>query len=196
MDTALLIAIFGAIVTALGWLVNAFVERRRQRLLSQLDYAKQQLEELYGPLAFLVLEGQQSVTDFAAIIGGKDIRVQGSDLSENELALWNFWVENDFFPRHEKIKTLISSKTHLIEGEKVPKSFLTFVEHYNSWLMHHKRWQQQGVKYPGYSKIAWPLEFNEEVLSTFEMLKKRHSILIGKISEGITLLHSFKKNQA
>jgi hypothetical protein len=196
MDTALLIALFGAIVTALGWLVNAFVERRRQRLLSQLDYTKQQLEELYGPLAFLVLEGQQSARDFDAMFGGKDIRVQGSDLSENELALWNFWIENDFFPRHDKIKTLISSKTHLIEGEKVPESFLAFVQHHNSWLMDHKRWQQQGVKYPGYSKIAWPWKFNEEVLSTFEMLKKRHSILIGKISEGIPLLHSFKKNQA
>ena len=196
MDTALLIAIFGAIVTALGWLVNAFVERRRQRLLSQLDYTKQQLEELYGPLAFLLLEGQQSATHFAAIFGGIDIRAQRSDLSEHELALWNFWVENDFFPRHEQIKTLISSKTHLIEGEKVPKSFLAFVEHHNSWLMDHKRWQQQEVNYPGYSKIAWPGEFDEEVLSTFGMLKKRHAILIGKISAGITPLHFFKKNQA
>jgi hypothetical protein len=48
----------------------------------------------------------------------------------------------------------------------------------------------------GYSKIAWPGEFDEEVLSTFGMLKKRHSILIGKISAGITPLHFFKKNQA
>ncbi len=31
-------------------------------------------------------------------------------------------------------------------------------------------------------KVGWPSEFDKEVLSTFEILKKRHSILIGKVS--------------
>jgi hypothetical protein len=200
MNTALTVAILAASVTALGWLVTHILstsaERRRQNLLAQLEFTKQQLEELYGPLAFLVLEGQQSFRDLIATLGRNFIFVEGYDLPENELSLWLFWVENDFFPRNEKIKALISSKTHLIEGEKVPESFLTVVERHNSWMMMHKRWQQQGVKYPWYAKVRWPTEFNKEILATFEILKKRHSILTGKVSEGNYLLHLFQRNRA
>lgn len=56
------IALLGAMVTALCWLVNhnlsTFTENRRQRLLLQMEFTKQQLEELYGPLVFLMIEGQ------------------------------------------------------------------------------------------------------------------------------------------
>ena len=146
MDTALIVGILTASVTALGWLVTNILstsaERRRQSLLAQLEFTKRQLEELYGPLAFLVLEGQQSFRDLIATLGRNFIFVEGYDLPENELSLWLFWVENDFFPRNEKIKALISSKTHLIEGEKVPESFLAVIERHNSWMMMHKRWQQ------------------------------------------------------
>lgn len=197
MDTTLTVAILGAVVTALGWLVTHILstssDRRRQSLLAQLDFTKRQLEELYGPLAFLVIEGQQSFRDLIATLGRNVIFPEGYDLPENELALWLFWVENDFFPRNEKVKALISSKTHLIEGEKVPESFLAVVERHNSWMMMHKRWQQQGVKYAWYAKERWPREFNQEVLATFEILKKRHSILIGKVSEGNSLLPLFHR---
>lgn len=200
MDTALTIAILSASVTALGWLVTSILstsaDRRRQSLLAQVEFTKQQLEELYGPLAFLILEGKQSFRDMFAILGRNFLLIEGNVLPENELPVWLFWVENDFFPRNEKIKVLISSKTHLIEGEKVPESFMAFVEHYNSWMMMHKRWQQQGVKYPWYAKVGWPSEFDKEVLSTFEILKKRHSNLIGKVSEANSLLHFFQRKRA
>src|SRR6266567_7765045 len=70
------IAILGAVVTAFGWLVthilSASAENRRQRLISQMEYTKQQLEELYGPLAFLILEGRQTFRDLLAALGWKE----------------------------------------------------------------------------------------------------------------------------
>lgn len=64
MNTALTVAILGAVVTAIGWLITHILstsaERRHQRLIAQVEFTKQQLEELYGPLAFLILEGEQS----------------------------------------------------------------------------------------------------------------------------------------
>jgi len=61
MDITWAVAILGAVVTALGWLVTHILstsaENRRQRLISQAEFTKQQLEELYGPLAFQLLEG-------------------------------------------------------------------------------------------------------------------------------------------
>ena len=88
-----------------------------------------------------------------------------------------------------------TSKTHLIEGESIPKSFLTFLSHSHSWKLQHERWQKQGIAYSWYSKVRYPPEFNKEVLSTFEYLKKHHSILIGKISKSENRFHFFRRNR-
>jgi hypothetical protein len=197
MNTALIVAILGAVITALGWLITNILststERRHQRLIAQVEFTKQQLEELYGPLAFLVLEGEQSERDLRELIGN-DI-FKNEEIEEDALKTWLFWVENDFFPRHQKIVDLLSSKTHLIEGESISKSFLAFLSHSHSWKIIHERWQKLGIEYAWYSKVRYPLEFNKEILSTFEYLKKHHSILIGKISKGENLFHRFRKNR-
>src|SRR5437588_3961554 len=100
MDTALTVAILGAVVTAIGWLVTYILststERQRQRLLAQVEFTKQQLEELYGPLAFLILEDKQSWLDLQEILG-RDYVFLDDDIDEDELETWLFWVENDFF---------------------------------------------------------------------------------------------------
>lgn len=198
MDTTLTIATLGAVVTAIGWLVTHILstsaERRRQRLSAQVEFTKQQLEELYGPLAFLVLEGEQSSRDLAEALGKNYTFPRNGQIEGEELKTWLFWVENDFFPRHQKIVDLLASKTHLIEGERMPESFLAFLNHRHSWKLNHERWQKQGVAYSWHSKVSYPREFAKEVLSTFEYLQKRHFILIGKISKGENLLHSFHRN--
>jgi hypothetical protein len=187
MDVTLTVAILGAVVTALGWLITHILsisaERRRQRLIAQLEYTKQQLEELYGPIAFLILEGQQTFRDLFAAQGWEVPLPLDKELSKQESQIWFFWVEHDFFPRNKKIQELLSSKTHLIEGERVPESFLTFLDHYNSWYINHLRWQEQGIEYGWHSKIGWPNSFDDDILSTFRKLKKRHAILIGMIVE-------------
>ncbi|HYU74406.1 MAG TPA: hypothetical protein VEL31_17185 [Ktedonobacteraceae bacterium] len=198
MDTALTVAILGAVVTAIGWLVTHILststERRRQRLIAQVDFTKQQLEELYGPLAFLTLEGEQASRDLMEALGRNYVFLDDY-IEEDALKIWLFWVENDFFPRHQKIVDLLSSKTHLIEGERMPKSYLEFLNHHHSWKINHERWQKQGIPYSWHSKIDYPREFDKEVVSTFEHLKKRHSILIGKISKEKNLPHSFRRNR-
>lgn len=191
MDTALMIAILGAVVTAVGWLVTHILststERHHQRLIAQIEYTRQQLEELYGPLAFLILEGEQSFRDLIEILGTNYVFSVDDFIEEDTLKTWLFWVENDFFPRHQKIVDLLSSKTHLIEGASVPKSFLAFLNHQHSWKISHERWQKQQVTYSWHSKVDYPREFDREVLSTFESLKKRHSMLIGKILKSESL---------
>ncbi|HLZ55758.1 MAG TPA: hypothetical protein VKR06_02325 [Ktedonosporobacter sp.] len=198
MDTALIIATLGAVVTAIGWLVTHILstsaERRRQRLSAQVEFTKQQLEELYGPLAFLVLQGEQSSRDLAGALGKNLVFPENGQIEGEELKTWLFWVENDFFPRHQKIVALLASKAHLIEGERMPESFLTFLNHQHSWKLNHERWQKQGIAYSWHSKVSYPREFAKEVLSTFEQLKKRHSLLIGKIVKDDYLLPSFHRN--
>jgi len=184
MDTAITIAIIGACVSITGWLVNHIFStsaaKRQERLNFQLEFTKQQLEELYGPLVFLVLEGHRTFKDLLEAFGRNYIFKKDETLSEDELKTWLFWTENDFFPRNEKIKQLISSKTYLIEGEKVPESWLMFLDHYNSWKINHDRWSKEGIEYSWHSRVNWPDDFEKDVISTFEMLKKRHSELVGR----------------
>ncbi|WP_126597511.1 hypothetical protein [Dictyobacter aurantiacus] len=109
--------------------------------------------------------------------------MESGSSSDSELKTWLFWADADFFPRNEKIKKLLSKKTHLIEGGNVPESYLTFLDHHNSWKISHERWLQQGIAYGWHSKIGWPDQFENDVLCTFNELKKRHAILIGMITE-------------
>lgn len=192
MDITWAVAILGAAVTAFGWLVTHILstsaENRRQRLISQAEFTKQQLEELYGPLAFLLLEGQQTFQALAETLGRDHLKDEDVDsFSEPELKAWLFWVDADFFPRNEKIKKLLSEKTHLIESSDVPESYLTFLDHHNSWKISHERWLQQNIAYGWHSKINWPDQFEKDVLCTFNELKKRFAILIGMISETSSL---------
>jgi hypothetical protein len=184
MDVTLLIAVIGAFVTALGWLVTYLLtdafEKHRRRLMYQTKFIRQQLNELYGPLAFLLLEGRQTFQALVDTLGRKHLIDSDVDsFSEQELKAWLFWVDADFFPRNEKIKQLLAKRTHLIEGAEVPPSYLIFLDHYNSWKISHERWIKEGIAYGWHSKINWPDQFEKDVLATFQELKQRHARLMG-----------------
>lgn len=178
MNTALLVGIIASFVTLLGWLVNHILTARRdqrnQHLAASLKFVERQLEELYGPLAFLIMEGRRTLKDLLETLGRDYVFDETDSLTDDELKLWLFWVEHEFFPRNDKIQQLLMFKTHLIEGSKVPASFLKFLEHHNSWKVLHLRWQKEGIAYSWHSKISWPDSFEKDVLRTFSMLKMQH----------------------
>src|SRR5215831_1851597 len=107
VDTTLTIAILGAAVSVIGGVANYIIstgaDKRRHSLKSQLEFRKQQLEELYGPLAFLVLEGEQSFRDLLEVLGRSYVFDENDQISEEDLKTWLFWVEDDFLPRNERI---------------------------------------------------------------------------------------------
>ena len=186
MDKTLVLAIITGSITLSGWLVTHILtirrDRQNQRLSGSLKYVERQLEELYGPLAFFVLEGQQTFKDLLEA-AGKGIFNDDGTISEEDLKLWLFWVENDLFPRNEKIQQLLMTKAHLIHGDRMPENFLRFLDHHNSWKMNHLRWQKEGVKYSWRSKIIWPIHFEQEVLSTFSSLKLKHSKFLMEVTK-------------
>jgi hypothetical protein len=71
METPIVAAAVGATIAAavaiVGWVVNHVLtgarDRYNQRLSASLRHTERQLEELYGPLAFLVLEGRRNYSD-------------------------------------------------------------------------------------------------------------------------------------
>jgi hypothetical protein len=177
---------------AIGWIVNHILseyrDRRNQQLAASLKYTERQLEELYGPLAFLVWEGRRTFQDLketlAELRGKKpeDMKYIFPLSHENELNLWLFWVENDFFPRNEKIQQLLMTKTHLIEGARMPNSYLEFLDHHNSWKMDHLRWKKDKIEYSLTSKINWSEQFEKDIIVIFERLKTQHTKFLKAIA--------------
>ena len=185
MQGPVIAALIAASVTAIGWLVTHILTRRseeqRRRTEVQLKFVERQIEELYGPLAFLLHEGRRTFEDLLDALGRQYVFEGDDPLPEHELKTWLYWVETEFLPRNERIKSLLMSKTHLVDGPVFPESYIAFLDHANSWAINHRRWKEQRVKYSWHSKINWPTEFEREALDAFKRLNAKHSKLLGDL---------------
>ncbi|MFI1032221.1 hypothetical protein [Streptomyces sp. NPDC020951] len=186
MDNTITVAIIAASVSVIGWLVNHILseqsERNKAKRQALLSHIEKQLEELYGPLFFLMHEGDSSFKDFLETVGRNYVFVNG-EIREEDLHAWLFWVDNDLMPRNHAIQKLLSSKAHLIDASRMPESFLAFLDHYNSWRVSHLRWKEEGVPYRWHSRTNWPREFHRDVVKTYERLKRRQEELIGILAD-------------
>ncbi|GIF72054.1 hypothetical protein [Asanoa siamensis] len=184
-SATLIVGIIAASITAVGWLVNyvvtAAIDRRKQHAAARLAHVERQLEKLYGPLMFLVEEGESSFRDLLGTLGRRYVFSGSRELPEAELELWLFWVDHDLMPRNVAIQSLLSTQTHLIVGHKLPPSYLDFVDHYNSWRITHLRWKEEGVRYGWTAKVNWPDSFTADVRATFAQLKQEQAALLGTV---------------
>jgi hypothetical protein len=185
MSPGITVAIITATVSMVGWvlnhILNSLFEKRKARLVAQLAHIERQLSELYGPLAFLIHEGKATFSDLLQNLGRSYIFHNEDPLPEDELATWLFWVEFDFMPRNSRIQSILASNTHLIAGERLPISYLKFLDHYNSWRVTHERWKRDAVEYSWHSKENWPKDFENDIISTFRQLMQTHAKLIGAV---------------
>jgi len=180
------VALIAAGGAALGWFINHWLtarrDERRRRLEALLRFVERQIEELYGPLAASLYEGRRTFLDLLDSLGRDYVFPPNGKLPEDELRTWLFWVESEFLPRNEYIKTLLRTKAHLIYGGEFPKSYVKFFDHCSSWAISHRRWKEQHVKYDWHSKINWPDDFEKQAIETFQTLKRHHADLIGALT--------------
>ncbi|MET7696332.1 hypothetical protein [Streptomyces sp. NPDC005485] len=185
MDSTFLAALIAATVTVGGWMANhalsARADLRRRQAEARLTHVENQLEQLYGPLLFLVEEGRSAFRDFCDTLGRHYVFAAGRPLSPEDQELWLFWVDHAFMPRNEAIQNLLSAKTHLIVGDRMPDSYLAFIDHYNSWRVSHLRWKEEGVPYSWRSKANWPNSFETEVIESYGRLKDLQIQLAGLV---------------
>ena len=182
MNPTVTASLVAATVAVVGWfiahLLGQITARRNLKQAAAIKHIERQLEELYGPLAFLMIEGRQTFNELLDSLGRQYVFYADRPLPDDELKTWLFWVENDFFPRNERVKCLLSAKAHLMEGDAIPESYQAFLDHHNSWYINHLRWQKEGIEYSWCSKINWPEQFGVDVLKTFDELRRRHMELI------------------
>ena len=77
MNASFIVAIITTWGALLGWIINHYLtakrDRSNQKLAVHLKYIERQLEELYGPLAFLIIEKNQSSVDFVQALGREPV---------------------------------------------------------------------------------------------------------------------------
>jgi hypothetical protein len=205
VDVALLVAIIGAIITGLGWLVQSALDRRRQhqqvqadrdlnalrlaaedrlrRDSARLSQVTAQLQELYGPLVCLMYEGREGWDDLLRALGHPYLNIGGRGPDDPEVETWLFWAEHLFLPANERIMELLTTKMHLVEGPEIPDSYVSFIQHHQSWAIRHARWSEAGVPYDWHSPVVWPIDFEVEIHRTFATLKSRQEGLIASVTE-------------
>ena len=188
MDTTLLVAIMAALVTAIGWIVTYRLAVRQaqevQQIAAALRFTERQLEELYGPLYFFLVEGEQSYKNIEGLIDVARLRPPGDEQTLTiDQKIWLFWMENDALPRNEKIAELLRTRSHLIEGEQMPESFHRFLEHHSSWRLFFLMWQERHVDIALFSNTLWPREFDLEVHHMYSVLKRRHASFLREMRQ-------------
>ena len=64
----------------------------------------------------------------------------------------------------------------------MPKSYLDFLDHCNSWELNHVRWGKESIDYSWHSRVNWPKAFEDDVIKTFQKLQRRHGRLVSGLS--------------
>jgi len=175
-----------AVVSGIGWMIarvlGSRADRTRQQIIWQLEFIQRQLEELYGPLEFLLVEGEGTFRVLLSQLGRSYVFDAQDQISGNDLKTWLFWAESDLMPRNRQIRELLATKAHLIDGKELPPSYTEFLLHHSSWEIAHKRWKDQSVTYNWHSHTNWPREFAKDVRHSFFRLKEEHANLLGRLT--------------
>jgi hypothetical protein len=126
---------------------------------SELAFRQQQLAELYGPV-YGILTSQEDIYDLW----------MGGDMDEKNLE-----VKKLLSHQNAKIRELLMTKTHLIEGYAMPDSFVRFITSTVIFDLYAANTNEGEVPFylKSDTRSAYPREFNEHVISVTEALKAR-----------------------
>jgi hypothetical protein len=133
---------------------------------SELAYREQQLSELYGP-AYGYVKSQREIYDV-----WMDRKMQEVNLDVKKL----------FSTQNQILRDLIISKSHLIDGAQMPKSFVRFFTSTLVFDLYAARSDAGSV--PDHLKgvAAYPDAFRDHIIETTERLKARIEMLHAKFA--------------
>jgi hypothetical protein len=161
--------VLAAIISAIG---KGWFDRRIERLKyelsldakthelmlrSQIEFKERQLAEFYGPI-YAYLKRGRPIYDLWE--KGRLREIEGDT---REL----FTIAND------EIVRIILTKSHLVQGDEIPKSFTHFLTHVAIWHAYLKT-PHKGVPFEKeeFPEAYYPDGFEREIFTTTESLKR------------------------
>jgi hypothetical protein len=133
------------VVVALGYLSTYRTNRRLNERQDQLSRVNSQLSELYGPLLLLVSADTATWDAFSQkYMRDREFFFEGKR-SADELVLWRTWVTAVWMPTNRRFYDTLVSHGDLIVDDVVPKVFLDFCAHVQSFEAVLARWADGDV---------------------------------------------------
>jgi len=132
------------------------IKKHELALDAQIEFKEKQLSEFYGPIYALLKRGR---TIYKYYQDGKL-----SDIGE--------YLRKMAVDANNAIVNIILTKSHLIEGNTIPLSYIHFLTHVEIWHAYLET-EFEGVPYPQseFPEAYYPIEFEKDIYSTTETLK-------------------------
>jgi|ERR1039458_3044108 hypothetical protein len=126
---------------------------------SELEFRKQQLSELYGPI---YAYGKLNSRLYSIWMSGKL-----QDINVEIIAL--------FRRQNERIMEILSTKMHLLDGDALPQGFTHFMTSVTLWNIYTARHDQPWVpkEVADLPDAKYPEEFEQYIFDTTQRLKRR-----------------------
>jgi hypothetical protein len=132
-------------------------KKRELTLRSQIEFKERQLSEFYGPIYSRLKRGRALVRFW-----------RDGKLKEIERQFWELARKTN-----NEIEDIILTKSHLIDGDEIPKSFIQFLTHVPIW---HAFMETAHGAVPfapeEFPEAYYTEEFERDIYSTTESLKK------------------------
>lgn len=178
MPTEITVALIGAVIAAIGWLVLHALSRiqddRRRSLEKHLAYIERQIEELYGPLFNLVHQVFLANSVQEAILAARSPDGNARLTQENAQRVQSHFHDQYFHRLHSAINDVLRSKLHLVHGSRVPPSFSEYMRHALQEREQFRLWREQNVDTSFVEGVPWPDNFYDDIESGFELAMRRH----------------------
>ena len=151
-------------------IIEASVEKvlHKEQMLTEadLEFRQRQLEEFYGPI-------------YASLKLSSKIYPMWMDGNITEI---NRDIIDLFRQQNDEIVTILKTKAHLIEGDRIPPEFTEFMTSVTIWGMYCQREEKPFVPddVAKLKSVQWPAEFETHIYEKTEHLKSQLDALLKK----------------
>jgi len=191
----ILIAI-GLFLIVFGWIVPYRQSLKKEQHRREHDYKMEkikwrkelidsQIENLYGPLRALIMEGDIMRMLLQNQLNRKSVITEDManiyDMPENEQKIWKHYVDAYVIKRLMKMVEISCNNMHLFHNSELPTCYEDFFAYALGWELFDNQ-KRSGVPnfYEYHSIKSFPEEFTYYINGTFKLLLKEQSELIDK----------------
>jgi len=146
-----------------------------RRLEIRLKQTESKISEFYGPVHGLV----NQILAMWAITERMSTELNDKDKMR---AIEHYLNERYFLPMHERIRSLMIDKRHLIEGETMPKSFYDYIQHSMMQTIQVNLWDEKQIDTRSVPGIGWPPDFPKDVQNRLMGAIRTYDGLKGELS--------------
>jgi hypothetical protein len=191
VTATLIIGALTAAVTVGGWITLHYFTLRREeiagsRVAARADYVKR--------LEILLKQTESKIAEFYGPVHGLVDQIQATwEVSERFrgrldpatfLNVQHYLGERCFSPMHHEIRSLMSGKMHLIEGESMPASFHHYIKHSVMENIQINMWNEKHIDTSMVPGIDWPEAFPKDVAKGLQIAMRRYEGILMELRRG------------